>query len=583
MAIRNAQPIPYSSPIFYGEGELSFNEQIAQECGFYASPMCLPWDSSEDFCFQFKAGETGSNLLTCLPIDTGTATGGSASTLVDSGASFVAGGVLVKMLVRNTTTGDTFAVNTGGVAATTLTLVGTPSVPNAFTAGQGYAIYGLILSDLTQIGNVYVLDDHSLCFEEFTARIDIKFPIVSASNWYRGTFNLCSYTQGRATLQSAYGLTLFERTIESPGTFDWYFQEPINTTYLEFVCTAAAPFTGCLCLCNSEVFNMKYSNYAYSVNGGAWTAFSYVGAGLRSGIIEKCIELPEGCDVSVCLSEDAGCSVFQTIGQDGNWNTNIAAGITLVGNQVCFNGSSQGDSAFAEGIGCDISTIVTNVQFELTISGHGTGNVQVCIENNDLSGQVCSSPYASNGLHTFTLSNFGMNVGPKRIIIKAHSNNVTLCATLKYKIQNYQPETFACSECYHVKQLDCETELTWNNDTNSFGHAYNTGYTNRMYVEGRLLNGKIVSLAHDERKGVDSYQRSFFSNGRKVEELAIDAIFPAAHQAIAVGLMHRNFYVNGVQYVKIGEYEPDYGDTAEIAPCVVEVAKKDQRFIVNPL
>ena len=35
--------------------------------------------------------------------------------------------------------------------------------------------------------------------------------------------------------------------------------------------------------------------------------------------------------------------------------------------------------------------------------------------------------------------------------------------------------------------------------------------------------------------------------------------------------------------VKIGEYEPDYGDTAEIAPCVVEVAKKDQRYIVNPL
>jgi len=583
MAIRNAQPIPYSSPIFYGEGELSFNDQIAQLCDFYASPMCLPWDSSEDFCFQFKAGETGSNLLNCLPIDTGTATGGSPTTLVDSGASFVAGGVLVGMLVRNTTTGDTFAVNTGGVAATTLTLVGTPSLTNAFSAGQGYAIYGLILSDLTQIGNVYVLDDHSLCFEEFTASINIKFPIISAANWYRGTFSMCSYTQGRATLRSAYGLTLFEKPIESPGTFDWYFQEPINTTYLELVCNASAPFTGCLCLCDSEVFNIKYSNYAYSVNGGAWTAFTYTGAGLRSGIIEKCIELPEGCDVSVCLSEDAGCSVFQTIGEVGNWNTDIAGGITIEGSSVCFDGSMKDDFAYAEEIGCDIDTIVTNVQFELTISGHSSGNVQVCIQNTDLSSEVCSSPHGSNGVHTFTVSNFGMNAGPKRIIIKAHNNNTTLCATLKYKIQNYQPETFACSECYHVKQLDCEAELTWNNDTNAFGHAYNTGYTNRMYVEGRLLNGKIVSLAHDERKGVDSYQRSFFSNGRKVEELAIDAIFPAAHQAIAVGLMHRNFYINGVQYVKIGEYEPDYSDDAEIAPCTVEVAKRDQRFIVNPL
>jgi hypothetical protein len=424
------------------------------------------------------------------------------------------------------------------------------------------------------------LADHSICFNRFDGEVQIKFPVGASGNWYRGTFNVTSYSQGTASLNAALGLTLYTLPIASPGTFDWYFGEPLNINRLQFLTTGE--FTGCISLCNSEAYLVKRT-YAYSVNGGAWTAFTYTGGGLQNGIIEKCIELPEGCDVSVCLSEEAECAVFQTIGQDGNWNTDIAAGISIDGNQVCFNGSRKDDFAYAEGIDCDISTIVTNVQFELTISGHGTGNVQVCIQNNDLSGQVCSSPHGSNGVHTFTLSNFGMAAGPKRIIIKAHNNNTTLCATLKYKIQNFQPETFACSECYHVKELDCETELTWNNDTNSFGHAYNTGYTNRMYVEGRLLNGKIVSLAHDERKGVDSYQRSFFSNGRKVEELAIDAIFPAAHQAIAVGLMHRNFYVNGVQYVKIGEYEPDYGDTAEIAPCIVEVAKKDQRFIVNPL
>lgn len=582
MAIRNAQPIPYSSPIFYGEGELSFNEQIAQECGFYASPMCLPWDSSEDFCFQFKAGETGSNLLTCLPIDTGTATGGSVSTLVDSTATFGASGITEYQFVRNVVTGDTFAVAAGAVGATTLNLVGTPSGASAFTAGQGYAIYALFLNavSIAEIDNVSILPDHSICFNRFDGEVQIPFPLGTVGNWYRGTFEVTSYSQGTASLNAALGLTLYTLPIASPGTFDWYFGEPLNINRLQFI--TAGQFTGCLSLCDSEAYLVK-KNYAYSVNGGAWTPFTYTGAGLQNGIIEKCIELPEGCDVSVCVSEEYECAIFQTIGEVGNWNTDIAGGITIEGSSVCFDGSMKDDFAYAEEIGCDIDTIVTNVQFELTISGHSTGNVQVCIQNTDLSSEVCSSPHGSNGVHTFTVSNFGMNAGPKRIIIKAHNNNTTLCATLKYKIQNFEPVTFACSECYHVKQLDCETELTWNNDTNAFGHAYNTGYTNRMYVEGRLLNGKIVSLAHDERKGVDSYQRSFFSNGRKVEELAIDAIFPAAHQAIAVGLMHRNFYINGVQYVKIGEYEPDYGDTAEIAPCVVEVAKKDQRYIVNPL
>jgi len=544
--------------------------------------MCLPWDSSEDFCFQFKAGETGENLLTCLPIDTGTATGGSASTLVDAGASFVAGGILQYQFVRNVVTGDTFAVATGGVAATTLTLVGTPSGASAFINGQGYEIYGLFLTvtSITEIDNVSILADHSICFDRFSGEVQIDFPVGVVGNWYRGTFAVSSYSQGQASLNAALGATLYTIPIAAPGTFDWYFGEPLNINRLQFITNGE--FTGCLSLCDSEVFLVK-RNYAYSVNGGAWTAFTYTGTGLQYGIIEKCIELPEGCDVSVCLSEDGGCAVFQKIGEVGNWNTDAAAGITIEGSDVCFDGSDKDNYAYAEEIGCDIDTIVTNVQFELTISGHATGNIRVCIQNTDLSSEVCSNPYTTNGVHTFSVSNFGMNAGPKRIIIKANNNNTTLCATLSYKIQNFQPDTFACSECYHVKELDCEAELTWDNDTNAFGHAYSTGYTNRMYIEGRLLNGKIVSLAHDERKGVDSYQRSFFSNGRKVEELAIDAIFPAAHQAIAVGLMHRNFYINGVQYVKIGEYEPDYGDTAEIASCVVEVAKKDQRYIVNPL
>ena len=146
----------------------------------------------------------------------------------------------------------------------------------------------------------------------------------------------------------------------------------------------------------------------------------------------------------------------------------MAAGITIEGSSVCFNGSSRDDFAYAEEIGCDIDEIVTNIRFELTISGHGTGNIQVCIQNTDLSSEVCSNPYASNGVHIFTVSNFGMNPGPKRIIIKAHSNNVTLCATLRFRILDFEAQTFACSECYHVKPINCEMKLEWDNDTNAF-------------------------------------------------------------------------------------------------------------------
>jgi len=62
------------------------------------------------------------------------------------GADFVTDGILQYQFVRNVATGDTFAVATGGVAATTLTLVGTPSGASAFINGQGYEIYGFVFN-----------------------------------------------------------------------------------------------------------------------------------------------------------------------------------------------------------------------------------------------------------------------------------------------------------------------------------------------------------------------------------------------------------------------------------------------------
>ena len=376
-------------------------------------------------------------------------------------------GVTQYQLVRNTTTGDTFAVATGGVAATTLTLVGTPSSANAFINGQGYAIYSIWLTSvsITEIDSVSMNADHSICFDNFSGSIQFDFPVGVVTNWYRATFNICSYSQGAGYFQASQGLTNYTLPIESPGNFDWWFGEPLNIQRIEFVTTR--PFTGCICLCESEAYLME-DTYAYKINDGEWTSFTYTGAARNRGIIEKCIDLPTGCDVSVCLGDAFQCGNFQTIGDVGNWSTDMAAGITIEGSSVCFNGSSRDDFAYAEEIGCDIDEIVTNIRFELTISGHGTGNIQVCIQNTDLSSEVCSNPYASNGVHIFTVSNFGMNPGPKRIIIKAHSNNVTLCATLRFRILDFEAQTFACSECYHVKPINCEMKLEWDNDTNAF-------------------------------------------------------------------------------------------------------------------
>jgi hypothetical protein len=73
----------------------------------------------------------------------GAATGGSATTLVNTGTDFVAAGVADGDLVRNLSDGSIGNVATGGVSATTLTLVGLiGGVGNAFAAGDQYIVHG---------------------------------------------------------------------------------------------------------------------------------------------------------------------------------------------------------------------------------------------------------------------------------------------------------------------------------------------------------------------------------------------------------------------------------------------------------
>ena len=72
----------------------------------------------------------------------GGATGGSATTLVDTGIDFVAAGVTDGDLVRNLTDGSIGPVATGGVAATTLTLEGLiGGTGNVFAAGNRYVVH----------------------------------------------------------------------------------------------------------------------------------------------------------------------------------------------------------------------------------------------------------------------------------------------------------------------------------------------------------------------------------------------------------------------------------------------------------
>lgn len=141
-----------------------------------------------------------------------------------------------------------------------------------------------------------------------------------------------------------------------------------------------------------------------------------------------------------------------------------------------------------------------------------------------------------------------------------------------------------CSECFKID--DCEPahrehlKLEWTNNEPGLGFIYNN-FVNSLYIVGGLRN---ADYAYDEETFVTADRRRFrpYTASDKTIELWIHDIPEYLHDAIAVGLVHDEFYVNGVRYFKVdGGYTPDW-DTPNslLAPCVVKISEF-QRDVVN--
>tara|TARA_Y100000004_G_scaffold192894_1_gene254256 strand:- start:2389 stop:4971 length:2583 start_codon:yes stop_codon:yes gene_type:complete len=144
-------------------------------------------DTQQEHKYEYSSRTTGSGgvfTLTAVTNATGTATGGSTTTLVDSGASWSTGATPVKvgMLVRNTTDGGIFEV-TEVTSDTTLTLVQVYGTAGGdFTSSDGYAINQAITAYTTD-DNLYdlILDKEATttsASNSFTKTLSADFGVV---------------------------------------------------------------------------------------------------------------------------------------------------------------------------------------------------------------------------------------------------------------------------------------------------------------------------------------------------------------------------------------------------------------------
>jgi hypothetical protein len=135
-----------------------------------------------------------------------------------------------------------------------------------------------------------------------------------------------------------------------------------------------------------------------------------------------------------------------------------------------------------------------------------------------------------------------------------------------------------CSRCFQVvNKSGCLLELSWTNGRNFADLEYkNLGYTQSVWVEGELANATYPIENNVFRYGNGD---TLLTYARRVKtmQLGIKDIPEHLHNAISLGLMHDEFYINGEQYRLNGDsYEPIWRRTAKVAPVILEVFKKQE-------
>ena len=575
-----AAVIRNQSPYFLAGGVPTYNQTL-NTCEITGVEHCELWNIDEPFPLRFKPADEGEDLIDCEPVLSFVAASGSnATTLVRPSGSF--GSAFDSRLVHNVTTGTTAVIvsHSGGTATT---------LGGAFASGDSVRIYKFKLSNTIDVADLAFVNnlpanEPKIQFFNFGGRLrwesdntgtfgvnpQYRFALV-ATDYAFGALNIIGFTTNAPASQAE----SIAGTLQAAGDFEYLMilgggLSPVIEP------PAGNSFTGTLDMC-PELYKIK-TDYWYSING-QYSPFTATIKGLPI-MAEHFIDMTEvenldECRNQICVYEEVENELCATFQEVTSWVTYPDSS----GSEPCL-GDRESELQAIE-LPCPLSVGAT-YNFKITLTG--VGDVQVTIADALLGNQNNSPALVAPGTYEFSITaTMPPNIAPF-LYVRALSGGTEACFTLEMQKEGAQiiATPFMCSECYAFKPLDeCAMELNWSNNTGAFGMVKNT--VQYAYPPARLRNAKVEQISYDEEKGTDSIQRNFYSNARKTEELSIAIVPPFVHNYMAVAMMHRIFNINGVQYVALEAYEPDYSDDHESARAIVKVAQSDQDELVNPL
>jgi hypothetical protein len=137
------------------------------------------------------------------------------------------------------------------------------------------------------------------------------------------------------------------------------------------------------------------------------------------------------------------------------------------------------------------------------------------------------------------------------------------------------------SDCLSVKLThDCSILLSWTNDESAYGFDYsNLGFTPKLRVEAKKWHPNYPKEKNVFKDNAGN-RTILKSETSKEEILTISEMPEYLHDALAIGLEHDSFMIDGVEYTnEETEYTPKWRKSSQLAPSEVVVIK--DQFLRN--
>jgi hypothetical protein len=541
------------------EGE-EWNRYI-KTCDKFGDEYCFKINKDEPFTMQFRPRFIGSNLAKTgfLYSNAITTTTAGKATAPNIGV-----GTAVDQLIFNLDTQQSTYIT--AIDSTNVVSV----ADDIFTASDAVLVYDY----KSQQFSVGLDQDLGIlfCNDGNAGTLTLPNVVINANYFYVSVF-VTDYAGGELDVKLG---TQVIGTITANGTHEFF--GTANGVNLVFDTT---DFIGCLKLAHFECYGVKEDYFLATYDKDFnFVSTEAIRRTFYNGVLSFEVGPFEECSCQYfAIEQESPCMNDESI-IDGTFTTSTPwdfpdpGTVNIKSGELEFKMAAEGD--YCEYIGELTCPILCDTEYDIKfeVTSHISGNIVFNVGGTSLGVTITGT-----GNYSFPLTT-GTDCTDVIQIISGSANATFNIDNVSINYKNDVYDTLGISELACICTVDgCDSTITFSNDVDSFGYAYDEGeITNQLIVCGRLRNSVMQFNELVNNKDTFGNQSIIYANLDNTDEFITEWIPPYMAKALTVALSHSAVTINGTAYILRSTFTAQVSDDSEYVKVLATVQKADQTY-----